>query len=350
MKNTKRNLLIFTTSLVALGLAALPVAGVFAASSGGPFTDTLSVTISNACTFARGSTAHAKGTTGGTSATDTGTWSDDTLSGTIAAGTAWSDFGTSNFNVVCNNAEGWKVTASSTTSFELVGGTTTSEKIGLGTVGDDTAAWSYTPSTSDSDVTAGTANGAKASTPDYVVAQSTKTTTASGRDFSVKYGVSVNHTLSDQSYTGTITYTFAQLDSSPAQTNNQSNDQTQQNNDQTQQDQNNPAPEPEQTKSAPTPKLAQSAPKQTSSTSGGTTTNTTTNTTTTNNNDTTTTEPNAEEENANALGVETSSISTTETPVENQSNTGLIVAAMIVGVAAVSGGTALYIKNRKDEA
>ena len=188
----------------AVALAAMPVVGVFAASTGGPFTDTIDVTIDNACTFSRGATAHVDGD--GTPAN--GTWGTDStadkLSGNLAAGGIDSNFGSSNFNVVCNNHGGWKVTAAATA---LTGLTTTSENIPLGTPGADTAAWNYTSSSSDENIT-GTGTFSTAS---QIVAQSAVTTPTAGRNFSVSYAVSVDHVLSAQTYEGTITYTFAQL-------------------------------------------------------------------------------------------------------------------------------------------
>ena len=185
-------------------LAAMPVLGAFATTTGGPFTDTLDVTIENACTFSRGATAHTAGSgsvgTWGTSTTA------DTLSGSLAAGTLDTDFGSSAFNVVCNNHDGWKVTAAASA---LTGKTTTTENIPLGTPAADTAAWNYTSSSSDEAIT-GTGTYSTAS---QIVAQSTATTPTAGRNFSVKYAVSVDHVLSAQVYEGTIVYTFAQLPS-----------------------------------------------------------------------------------------------------------------------------------------
>ena len=183
-------------------LAAMPVVGVFAASTGGPFTDTIDVTIDNACTFSRGATAHVNGDN------SNGTWGTgetaDKLAGNLAAGGIDDNFGSSNFNVVCNNKAGWTVTATATA---LTGKTTTTENIPLGTPTADTAAWNYTSDSSDENITGiGTF-----STASQIVAQSAVTTPTAGRNFSVSYAVSVDHVLSAQTYEGTITYTFAQL-------------------------------------------------------------------------------------------------------------------------------------------
>ena len=204
-----KSLKIQALGLAALGIVAGPLAGAAGAvATGGPFTDTLEVTISGACTFARGTNAtdetdvnHVNGD--GTSVR--GTWGSggtaDTLSGTLTPGEFDADFGSSNFVVVCNNKAGWEVTAVAT---NLTGNITNTENITLGTPAADKAFWSYTSSSDDTDITGeGTNSG--------VVAKSETTTDADGRTFSVKYAVSVDHKLSAQTYTGTIEYTFAQL-------------------------------------------------------------------------------------------------------------------------------------------
>ena len=190
--------------IAALGLAAFGAvaggAGVFAETSGGPYTDTIDVTISDSCVFSRGATAHVDGD----GDTARGTWSSDLLSGTLAAGEIDADYGSSNFKVVCNHASGWKVTAAATA---LTGKTTDTENIPLGTPTADIAAWNYTTTTEDSDVTAAGAS----SDASKIVAQSTKTTPTAGRTFKVQYAVSVDHVLSAQTYEGTIAYTLAEL-------------------------------------------------------------------------------------------------------------------------------------------
>lgn len=210
----KKSIKIATLGVAAFGFAAAPAAGVFAASTGGPFTDTIDVTINNSCTFARG-TAFSKKADGSIDAatgaghvagdSSIGSWAEDLLSASIDAGSLHSNYGSSNFVVACNNEDGWKVTAAATA---LTGKTTTTENIPLGTPAADTAAWNYTSSSSDTAIT-GTGTYAAA---EQVVAQSATTTPTAGRTFAVKYAVSVDHALSAQTYEGTITYTFAQLD------------------------------------------------------------------------------------------------------------------------------------------
>ena len=197
--------------VAAATLAAMPVMGVFAEDFRGPLTDTIDVSITDACVFARGATAHVDGD--GTTAR--GTWGSeataDLLSGTLAAGEYDADYGSSNFNVVCNHKAGWKVTATATA---LKGKTTTTEEIPLGTPSADVKGWNYTSSSSDSDATtAFVAEYFKAHTAasNEVVAQSTVTTPTAGRNFTVKYAVAVDHQLSAQTYEGTIAYTLAEL-------------------------------------------------------------------------------------------------------------------------------------------
>lgn len=202
--------------LAVAGLAAVagvvaPMGAAFADDFRGPLTDTIDVSITDSCVFARGATPHVNGD--GTTAR--GTWGSDAtadlLSGTLAAGEYDADYGSSNFNVICNHKAGWKVTAAATA---LTGKTTTTENIPLSTPAADTKGWNYTSSSSDSDATtAFVAEYFKAHTAasNEVVAQSTVTTPTAGRNFTVKYAVAVDHQLSAQTYEGTIAYTLAEL-------------------------------------------------------------------------------------------------------------------------------------------
>ena len=177
---------------------AMPVAGAFATAD---FTDTLDVTITNNCAFTRGTTAHVGGDS------SKGTWSTtgDVLSGTFTAGELDSDFGKSNFHVVCNNLKGWEVTATATA---LQGqGTISSESIAVGTPAANASAWSYTSSKGDDTDTTFTVGGKNAAS----IAKMTKATDTAGKDFTVAYAVSVSQTQAAGEYKGTIAYTFAQL-------------------------------------------------------------------------------------------------------------------------------------------
>lgn len=199
-------------------LAALPAAATFAAtgdpvtSGTGEYTDTLQLTIDPTCTFTRkASGAHTSGDNytreGQSTPGANGTWSEDLLSGYLKGNDVDNDFGSSHFHVVCNNFAGWKVTAETTA---LVGQTRGEEEIPVGTVAAGTAAWNYTPSVaaSQTKVVAGSVNDGA----NFVAESGTDTTTGNdGVDFTVKYGVSTDSTLSAQVYQGTIKYTFAQL-------------------------------------------------------------------------------------------------------------------------------------------
>ncbi|MBQ3280294.1 hypothetical protein IJG92_01395 [Candidatus Saccharibacteria bacterium] len=198
---------IIAAGAASVALAAMPIVGAMAAD----FTDTIRVTIAPACTLTRNSTTpHVDGDVVASSATARGTWGTaaagtaDTLSGSMAPGEIDNDYGASNFNVVCNNAGGWKVTAAAN---PLTGLTTNTESIPVGAIASDTAAWQYTSSSNDSNIT----NTGTFTTASNIVAQSAVTTPTAGRDFKVQYGVSVDHLLSAQTYEGTIEYTLTQL-------------------------------------------------------------------------------------------------------------------------------------------
>lgn len=197
--------------LVMFGVtAALSVSATVSADSvtsgESAYTDVLSVTINKACMFGRG-TRVLDDVFGGASH-PSGSWltseSDNTLdilSGSIDAGAIIVDYGSSNFVVVCNNKDGWQVSA---TAESLVGESNSGEIIALGEPAEDVAAWSYTPTTDDDNVAVGAMNAS-------IVATSGITTPTSGRAFKVQYAVSADHQLSAQTYSGSVIYTFAQL-------------------------------------------------------------------------------------------------------------------------------------------
>lgn len=212
-----KKLKIAALGVAALGFAAAPAGLTFAANeypdtTSGPtaYTDTVEVTINKSCLFGRG-TAYDFGETAfegdhHAGKTDVSSWgTGDVLSGSIDAGGVVEGYGSSNFTVVCNNEDGWQVTA---LAEALTGKTTGEENIPLGTPGADVAAWNAVSASEDADVDAGiTVDG----DTEVVVASSEKTTETAGRTFTMTYNVSVDHELSAQTYSGQITYTFAQL-------------------------------------------------------------------------------------------------------------------------------------------
>ena len=210
----------------AVALAAMPVATSFATVN--QLTqniDTLIVNVSSTCTITRGNTSAANIHANGTS--NIGSWGEgtgdpapeqgavghaDTLAGTITVGTVYSNFGSSNFAVKCNNAGGWTVTAEATA---LDNDTNNADgyQITLGTPSATTSSWNYTSSSNE-----GSGEGAYVigdtgtySAASQVVASGTKTTGNTGVSFKVQYAVSAAYDIPEDTYTGSIAYTLAEL-------------------------------------------------------------------------------------------------------------------------------------------
>ena len=178
-------------AMVSLALAGVPVLGAFASE-----TDTVTVTVSASCTFARqayssggvtNNTSHKNGTDG--------TWSttagNNTLSATRSNGTVTTALGTSQFKVICNNSAGYKVTVATTAltsgTLSIPSNTTYSASV---------SGWSPLVGTTKQ------ANGATVKT---------ESTTTSGTTFEVGYGVGISTTQAAGTYSGTATYTLATL-------------------------------------------------------------------------------------------------------------------------------------------
>ena len=160
----------------AFAMAALPVAGVFAADPA-PITDTLTVQIGEACTFQRAANA-----------------GDGAYTKSLDLGQLDAEFASSGFKVVCNNATGYNVAAVFTALAgpgENITYSQTTPTAGSGTwtasVGADNLA----------------ATGASLLSNDGV-------TSTSGDTATVNYKVSVRNNQGKGTYTGTATYTLTQ--------------------------------------------------------------------------------------------------------------------------------------------
>ena len=195
---------IIAAGAASVSLAALPMAGVFAADVTSQ-TDTIDVILATTCTM--NSVTHAPGTASGATA-----WGPEatanTLTANAIAGAAYSDIRSTEFNIVCNNKNGWNV---STVAGALTGKTTATETIPLGTVAENTTFWSYTPSTTDTDhITLGAANTSPVATSKLADGENSHATGNAGRTFKVTYGVSTANDISAQTYEGQIAYTLNQ--------------------------------------------------------------------------------------------------------------------------------------------
>lgn len=189
---------IIAAGAASVALAAMPVVGAFAAFTGGPFTDVIQTTIGETCTFARGATAHGAGETW---TTDTTVTTKDTLSAvTITPAAGEATLGTSNFRVVCNDTDGYKVTVG-TNPLALPTGTT------------QVHTWAYNAGAAPSSPTASywrigsTGDGVDLS--NNIV--STKASAEDGKDFTVTYYAYAITGQDAGTYSAEVTYTAAQL-------------------------------------------------------------------------------------------------------------------------------------------
>lgn len=135
---------IIAAGAASVALAAIPIMGAFATVDyvGTPMTDTLQMTISDACTLSRATTAHTVGSTAPsgaawTTGSGTGDYTSldgttngganalhDTFAASVVAGVDYAGIATSSFAVTCNQASGFKVSVT-TTPFYTTGATPT---------------------------------------------------------------------------------------------------------------------------------------------------------------------------------------------------------------------------------
>lgn len=185
---------IITVGIAALGLAAVPVAGVGAVD----FVDTIEAEVPVSCTLAREAYASG-GVTNNNSHKNgaDGTWStiagENKLSTTRSNGTVTTNLGTSQFKVICNNAGGYSVTvataALSSGSLTIPANTTYSASV---------SGWSPI------------VNGTKIANGGTI---KTETAVTTGTVFEVGYGIGVSTSQPAGTYSNdnAATYTLSQL-------------------------------------------------------------------------------------------------------------------------------------------
>jgi len=181
-----------------LALAAVPVVGVFAATT---LTDTISVTVSDNCALSYGSTAHTAGD---------GTWSSNTLSATRTNGTVTYNLGKTTMKAVCNNSLGYKVAVKTLNNL-----TSGSNSIPAYTGASSGAGSAYTASVSGWSPIIDSGSAPTASSTKYKQGDTVKTESAvtAGTSFSVYYGVGINSTQAAGTYSGTVVYELTKLSS-----------------------------------------------------------------------------------------------------------------------------------------
>lgn len=196
-------------SIASLALAMVPMMGVFAATTQ---TDTISVTIGDNCALSRkaftnggasGNTTHINGTDG--------TWSTDTLSATRSNSTVTTALGGSQYNVVCNNVAGYKVTVAVSKLSYTVSGTEKANIPANTNYSASASGWSpltgctvgsSSPYTFSCSSATKVANGATVSTASSATA---------GTSFIMGYGVGISSTQAAGTYSGTAVYTLTKL-------------------------------------------------------------------------------------------------------------------------------------------
>ena len=178
--------------LVTLGasaiVAALPVAGVFAAT-GTTVTDTVQVTINSACTIESSQAAN-------------------TYSATMTNGQLKSNFGSTTMSISCNDAAGWHVTAvgsgADATNKTAMNATGAGTDIATGTATSGaTSNWAMK-------VTGGTATGFTtfSAVPSSATDVAKSTVATSQSEIVTTYQVFISATQQADTYTGQVTYTL----------------------------------------------------------------------------------------------------------------------------------------------
>ena len=170
-------------------LAAMPAVGVFAVD-GTTVTDTVQITINEACTI-------------------TSDQASNTYSATMTNGQLKSDFGSTSMLIKCNDAHGWHVTA-------VGSGADASNKTVMNATGDGTDIATGTATSGDTSNWAMKVTGTGASgftTFAEVPSSATDVATGSGSTatatISTTYQVFVSATQQADTYTGQVTYTLS---------------------------------------------------------------------------------------------------------------------------------------------
>lgn len=181
--------LIAGAGATAFAFAALPFAGVFAAT-GTTLTDTVQVSIDSACLITSSQMAN-------------------TYSDTMTNGQLKSDFGSTEMTINCNDASGWHVTA-------IGSGADASDKTAMNATGSgtDIATGTATSGATSNWAMKVTGTGATgfttfASVPASATNVATGSGAVSGGTLTTTYQVFVSATQQADTYTGQVTYTLA---------------------------------------------------------------------------------------------------------------------------------------------
>ena len=374
-----KTLKVAALGVCALGLAALPVAGVFAETGDADmsFDETVQVTVPNVCGIYDAYTSPS-------SATNVG---DNTYTAEVAVG-AYTELGSAtettpvNFLIVCNDTNGWTLSAvgskaDATSVAHMKASTGSDDDLATGTsFTGDNGMWGFKIAAhgTGSTIADGYSNYAQIPTSAQTVLSSTGATDATTGTFQTEYKVYIGTQTPAGTYTGKVTYTLAHA--AAAQQNEQQGNEEPQNSNNSQNspdlvDAGNELGGGEQQGSGDSGNsgsgpLSMAAPSyNTTNVTNNSYNTTTTNTSTTTNMNTTggsetgtSTNSNAgngsgnevEDGNAQALGVLTSSGSTTKQAQagEGSDNSGWITLGVTAGIAAVGAATGVYIYKNKE--
>ena len=200
-----------TIGAASVALAAMPIVGVFAGQQTSTITDTLSATITTACTFLR---YGAAGAAGQTDVTAGPTWDGTTTSAASDAAThtysatlkptADVELGTSYFTGYCNAADGFNVTV--VTPDLSTGGTAPKTIAFSGTAPNATSGQGWTLAKHDGTLFTNTG------TDTVFMSASTSTDASTPINESATYKVYTNSTTESGTYTGNVVYTFTYED------------------------------------------------------------------------------------------------------------------------------------------
>ena len=197
---------IIAASAASLAVAALPVVGVFAATST-QFTDTLTVGVEGGCTM--------EDTSG-----STGTYKNREFEGTITAGTSdeltaqtGTDLYTGGFTINCNTTTGnFKVTVGATNDGDLKDGNNAISPLAANaTMGGNTSSWAI-KSNAQGTTTANPYSDYKGFVAgDFITFAASSTESPAEITFNPSYKVYVAPGQTPGNYTGTVTYTITQV-------------------------------------------------------------------------------------------------------------------------------------------
>ena len=194
---------IIAAGAASVALAAMPVVGAFAAFTGGPFTDTIQTTIADSCTFGRGTLTDTTATgkhPAGTWTTDTSDTNKDVLTAVaITPAAAEATLGSTNFNIICNDQDGYQV-AVAAPALTLTSGVTAVHP------------WNYNNTGSASTAASNwrlTSTGDNVDLPNNIVSK--RTAAEDGKTFLITYFAYAQTGQDSGTYSADVVYTATQL-------------------------------------------------------------------------------------------------------------------------------------------